>query len=107
MMKSICFLIGIAVITLFSCDKAPQLRLDGVPSSVTQHISDNCMCDPRIGLFRWDEQLLYVHWSIGPACNTVASYYDEAGNPVALTDDERQAFWEEKELVKMIWVCGE
>lgn len=106
-MKSICFLIGIAAITLFSCDKAPQLRLDGVPESVTQLIDDNCFCEPRIGLFKWDGRSFYVHWFIGPACDAIASIFDEQGNPAELTDDERQAFWEEKKLVKMIWVCGE
>src|SRR5690606_25238424 len=105
-MKSIYLLIGIAAITLFSCDKDPKLRLEGVPESVTQLISDNCTCDPQIGLFKWDERLFYVHWFIGPACNTIASFFDDQGNPVELTGEERQAFWEEKELVKMIWVCG-
>lgn len=94
-------------ITLFACDKEPESRLNGVPESVTQHISDNCLCDPRIGLFKWNERLLYVHWFIGPACDTIASYYGEEGNPVELTADERNAFWEETELVRMIWVCGE
>lgn len=106
-MKSIYLALGLIAITLFACDKEPELRLDGVPESVTQHINDNCLCDPRIGLFKWNEQLLYVHWFIGPACNTITSYYDEEGNPVELTADERNVFWEEKELVKMIWVCGE
>lgn len=107
-MKSIYLSLGIIAMTLLACDKAPELRLEGVPESVRQHITnDNCTCDPQIGLFRWNERLLYVHWFIGPACNTIPSYYDDEGNPVELTADEQNAFWEEKELVKMIWVCGE
>lgn len=107
-MKSIYLLFGLIGFSLFACDKAPELELqiDGVPVSVTEHISDNCSCDPRIGLFRWEEQLYYVHWFIGPSCSTIASFYDEQGKPVELTAEERNVFWEEKELVKMIWVCG-
>ncbi|HWL00396.1 MAG TPA: hypothetical protein VNQ55_10630 [Parapedobacter sp.] len=105
-MKSIYLLIGIAAITLFSCDKAPQLRLEGVPESVTQLIDDNCFCDPRIGLFKWDGRSFYVHWVSGPACDGITSFFDEQGNPAALTIEEQQTFWEEKELVKMVWVCG-
>ncbi len=107
-MRSIHLLLGLIMITLLACNKERELHLDTIPESVKQHTLDNnCTCDPRIGLFRWNERLLYVHWFIGPACNTITSYYDEEGNPVELTIDERNEFWEDKELVRMIWVCGE
>ena len=107
-MKSLFLSFGVLAITLFACDKERELRLDGIPESVKQLTRDNnCTCDPRIGLFKWNERLLYVHWSIGPACNTITSYYDEDGNPVELNADEQNEFWEDKELVRMIWVCGE
>lgn len=106
-MKRIYLALGLLAMTLFACDKAPALRLNGVPESITQLISDDCFCDPRIGLFKWDEQLFYVHWIAGPACDGIPSIFDEQGHPANLTDDERRAFWEEKELVKMIWVCEE
>ena len=106
-MKRIWLWLGIVAIALSACDKKNELLLDGIPDSVKQHITDNCACDPQIGLFRWNERLLYVHWFIGPACNTITSYYDKKGNPVELTSNEQNAFWEEKELVEMIWVCGE
>jgi len=34
----------------------------------------------------------YLHWFIGPACDTIASIFDEQGNPAELTDDERKAY---------------
>lgn len=107
-MKKIHFLIGIFTIGLYSCTKEKELVLAAdVPDSVRKHITQNCACDPRIGLFRWDERLLYVHWYIGPACNTISSYYDEDGGELDLTAEEKNVFLEDRELVKMIWVCGE
>jgi len=106
-MKSIYLSFGIMAITLFGCEKEPKLRLDGVPESVAQLMGDNCFCDPRIGLFKWNEQLFYVHWIAGPACDGIPGIYDDEGNKVEFTQEEHQTFWEEKELVKMIWVCGE
>ncbi|WP_187444198.1 hypothetical protein [Sphingobacterium phlebotomi] len=39
--------------------------------------------------------------------NTIASYYNEEGGNLELTAEEQSLFAEHKELVKMIWMCGE
>lgn len=106
-MKKIYFLIGFFSIVLYSCTKEKESDPSNLPDSVQQHITQNCTCDPQIGLFRWDERVLYVHWYVGPACSTISSYYDEDGGELDLTTEEKNVFWEDKELVKMIWVCGE
>lgn len=107
-MKSIFLSVGILIMTFIACQKQSALRLEEVPESVKELIhDDDCVCQPRIGLFKWDERILYLYWSIGPACNTIPFFFDQDGNRVELSAEEQQAFWEEKELIKMIWVCGE
>lgn len=107
-MKKLYFFLPIFILVLHACTKEKeQLDLANEPDSVRQHITENCTCDPRVGLFKWDDRVLYVHWYIGPACNTFFSFYNEDGSQLDLSAEEQQAFWEHKELVKMIWVCGE
>ena len=106
-MKKLYFLITIFTVLLYACNKEKELELSDVPDSLRQHMKEGCTCDPRIGLFKWNERVLYVHWYIGPTCNTISTYYNEEGGKVDLTAEEQHLFWEHKELVKMIWVCGE
>lgn len=106
-MKKLYFLIPIFILVLHACTKEKELDLANVPDLVQQHITENCTCDPRIGLFNWGDRVLYVHFYIGPACNTVSTYYNEDGSKLDLSAEDQLDFWEHKELVKMIWVCGE
>ena len=95
-------------ITLLACEKE-STRPKDLPESVVQLTkNDNgCICEPQISLFRWNGQLLYVYHTTGPACDSYPLLFDEEGNRAELTEEEHYTFWEEKELVRVIWKCGE
>lgn len=70
------------------------MRFDAdIPASVRQLMdSEACGCDPRVSLFDWNGQLFYVHHFVGPACNTIPSYYDQDGNKLELDREEQNRF---------------
>lgn len=106
-MKKLYFLLAFFIMVLHACTKEKELDPADVPDSIQQLMTHSCTCEPRIGLFKWEKRLLYMHWYRGAACNTISTYYDEKGRKLDLSEKEQQVFLENKELVKMIWVCGE
>src|SRR5690606_17646199 len=106
-MKKLYFLITIFTVLLYACNKEKELELSDVPDSLRQHMKEGCTCDPRIGLFKWNERGLYAHWYIRHTCNTMSTYYNEEGGKEDLTAEELHHSWEHIEFVKLIWLCGE
>ena len=101
------FIFSFLACLLGACKKEDTGIDKNIPESVAQ-LMDNtrCDCDPRISLFKWKDQLLYVPYTTHPACDMIPRFYDQEGNIVELSNDEQNQFWNEKELVRTVWECG-
>ncbi len=104
--KKIC-LLGIVAGSLCGCQKKNVGPYGELPESIVR-LMDNkaCACDPRIALWKWGEQLLYVHYHAGPHCNSIMLFFDLDGNEIQLDQAERNQLMSEREVVKIIWECG-
>lgn len=107
MMKRSTLFLGLLISALLACEKDDAKPYADLPETVRATIDmENCMCDTKLGLFRWNDQLLYHPYTTHPGCNMMSVFYDQEGNEVELDAEERQNFLEEAERLK-VWNCGE
>lgn len=106
MKRSIWFL-GLLISVLSACEKDDNPSYAELPETVRATIeAENCMCDTKLGLFKWNDQLLYHPYTNHPACDMISVFYDQEGNEVELDAEERQDFLEEAKRLK-VWNCRE
>lgn len=58
-MKRLTLLLGVLASVTLACEKDEAKPFADLPEPVRATIDlENCMCDPKLGLFKWNDQLL-------------------------------------------------
>jgi hypothetical protein len=99
----------ISVITFFpSCEKAETAgSAEEVLIQEVAADNPNCICDPYINQYKWNNKIVYVLASKGPACNSIPTYYDANGKRFEMTQEITfDLFLQQSTLIKNVWSCN-
>ncbi|HEX7902889.1 MAG TPA: hypothetical protein VF487_03340 [Chitinophagaceae bacterium] len=99
-------LILFCVLSFISCTK--PVTETGIPPAIQAVINgnNNCECSPVIDEYQFGSQLVYHHYFLGPACNTISVIYDKNGVVIGQSFDALYLqVINSAKFIRKIWRC--
>ena len=104
--KKFLYVLTVGACLLTACKKNKSTSVEEELINKVKAENPDCTCDPFIKQYEWLGRIVYVQAYMGPACNTIPSFYNSSGEktevPARISFDE---FIAQSTFIKDVWSC--